>query len=250
MLWHFLTSFFYLSLLLKSLFFFFVYGHNAKCTNQDRNWVYTGTILWHKGWYDTNMIWYVCNGSCRPLMCTSNVAGNTPMASLDRQVTQNGLGFINAMASGIYNGGIPRYQDDMEVTVRVDDEWRWSWWRYQKDGDSSLSSRNTLGNGKTVNSKSQMSNGGSGNAVLVAEAQWDCGNGNYGLWSTQWGIRESGGGLYTVSELEAWSLSRRNTLGDTTHNTSKIGLSWVGGSVCWSSLCGSGGGGWWGSNRP
>ena len=30
-------------------------------------------------------------------MCTSNVAGNTQMASLDRQVTQNGLGVINAM---------------------------------------------------------------------------------------------------------------------------------------------------------
>ena len=34
-----------------------------------------------------------------------------------------------------------------------------------------LISRNTLGNGKTANSKSQrqMSNGGSGNAVVVAE---------------------------------------------------------------------------------
>ena len=31
-------------------------------------------------------------------MCTSNVADNTQMASLDRQVTQNGLGVINAMA--------------------------------------------------------------------------------------------------------------------------------------------------------
>ena len=31
-------------------------------------------------------------------MCTSNIAGNTQMASLDRQVTQNGLGVINAMA--------------------------------------------------------------------------------------------------------------------------------------------------------
>ena len=31
-------------------------------------------------------------------MWTSNVAGNTQMASLDRQVTQNGLGVINAMA--------------------------------------------------------------------------------------------------------------------------------------------------------
>ena len=31
-------------------------------------------------------------------MCTSNVAGNTQMASLDRQVTQNGLGVNKAMA--------------------------------------------------------------------------------------------------------------------------------------------------------
>ena len=107
---------FALSLLLKSLFFF---ATLAQCTNQDSNCIYAGTNLWHKGWYDTNMIWYVCNGTCRSLVCTSNVAGNSQMASLDRQVTQNGLGFINAMASGIYNGGIPRYQDDtdMEVTV-------------------------------------------------------------------------------------------------------------------------------------
>ena len=39
------------------------------------------------------------------------------------------------------------------------------------------------------------------------------------------------------------SLSSRNTLGDTTHNTNKIGLSWDGGSVWWSSLRGSYGGG-------
>ena len=50
------------------------------------------------------------------------------MASLDRQVTQNGLGVNNAIARGIYNGGVPRYQDDMdmEVTVLGDDEWRCS----------------------------------------------------------------------------------------------------------------------------
>ena len=51
------------------------------------------------------------------LMCTSKVAGNTQMASLDRQVTQNGLGVINATASGMYNGVV-------EVTVLVDDERR------------------------------------------------------------------------------------------------------------------------------
>ena len=32
------------------------------------------------------------------LICTSNVAGNTQLASLDRQVMQNGLGVINAMS--------------------------------------------------------------------------------------------------------------------------------------------------------
>ena len=97
MLWHLLTSFFALSLLLKS-FILFLYGHFAKCTNQDSNCIYAGTNLRHTRWYDTNMIWYVCNVWCRSLMCTSNIAGNTQMASLDRQVTQNGLGVINAMA--------------------------------------------------------------------------------------------------------------------------------------------------------
>lgn len=84
--------------LLKSLFSFFLYGHFGQCTNQDSDCVYAGTNLRHTRWYDTNMIWYVCNVWCRSLMCTSNVVGNTQMASLDRQVTQNGLGVINAMA--------------------------------------------------------------------------------------------------------------------------------------------------------
>ena len=73
--------------LLKSLFFFsfFCMATFAQCTNQDSNCVYAGTNLWHKRWYDdTNMIWYACNGSCRSLMCTSNIVGNTQMASLDR----------------------------------------------------------------------------------------------------------------------------------------------------------------------
>lgn len=82
----------------QNLILFFVYGHNAKCTNQDSNWVYTGTNLRHTRWYDTDMVWYVCNVWCRSLMCTSNIASNTQMASLDKQVTQNGLGVINAMA--------------------------------------------------------------------------------------------------------------------------------------------------------
>ena len=114
MLWHLLTSFFALLFCLKAYSFFI---HFAKCTNQDGNCVYAGTNLRHNGWYDTNMIWYVCNGWCRPLMCTSNVAGNTQMASLDRQVTQNGLGVNNAMARGIYNGVV-------EVIVLGDDERR------------------------------------------------------------------------------------------------------------------------------
>ena len=46
------------------------------------------------------------------------------MASLDRQVTHNGLGVNNAIARGMYNGEVPRYRDDTEVTVRGDDEWR------------------------------------------------------------------------------------------------------------------------------
>ena len=41
------------------------------------------------------------------------------MASLDRQVTQSGLGVNNAMAMGIYKGVV-------EVTVLCDDEWRCS----------------------------------------------------------------------------------------------------------------------------
>ena len=76
-----------------------------------------------------------------------------------------------------------------------------------------------------MNSKSQMSNRVSGNAVVVVEAQWESGG------SVHLEMRKWNDGLYTVSELVAQSLSSRNTLGDTTHNTNKIGLSWDGGSV-------------------
>ena len=118
MLWHLLTSFFALFLLLKSfIYIFFCMANFAQCTNQDSNCVYAGTNLWHKIWYQymrqddmVCMLWEVWS-----LMCTSNVAGNTQMASLDRQVTQNGLGVSNAMARGIYNGVV-------EVTVLCDDE--------------------------------------------------------------------------------------------------------------------------------
>ena len=108
-------------LLLKSLFSlsFFSMATFAQCTNQDSNCVYAGTNLWHKIWYQDMhhddmvcMLWEVWS-----LMCTSHVSSNTQMASLDRQVTQNGLGVINAMARVIYNGVV-------EVTVLGDDERR------------------------------------------------------------------------------------------------------------------------------
>ena len=165
-----LLSFFFL---LKSFISFSSMATFAQCTNQDSNCVYAGTNLWHKIWYQymhhddmVCMLWEVWS-----LMCTSNVAGNTQMASLDRQVTQNGLGVINAIARGIYNGVV-------EVTVLGDDEWRCSWCRYQDDGDSSLSSRNTLGNGKTANSKSQTSNvkmvvAESGGGLHLAMRKWN-----------------------------------------------------------------------------
>ena len=81
---------------------------------------------------------------------------------------------------------------------------------------------------KNHNSKSQgqKSNGGSG------KRWWFC-------------TRQCGSGMLAihVSELKLSSLSSRNTLGDTSHNSNKIGLSWGGGSVWWASLCGSYGGG-------
>jgi hypothetical protein len=81
-----------------------------------------------------------------------------------------------------------------------------------------------------------MSNGSSGNAVVVAEVLEKI--------RSKWVMVVEGyDGLYTVSELKARSVSSRNTLGDTTHNTNKIGLSWGGGSVWWTILCESYGGG-------
>jgi hypothetical protein len=154
------------------------------------------------------------------------------MASLNRQVTQNGLGVINAIARGIYN-------DVVEVTVVMYDEDLVAMMSGGVlDVEPSLISRNTLGNGKTVNSKSQrqMSKEGSGKVVVVAEV--------LGETRSKWvKVAEGYDGLYTVAELKARSLSSRNTLGDTSHNTNKIGLSWGGGSVWWARLCGSYGGG-------
>ena len=88
------------------------------------------------------MIWYVCNGRYGSIMCTSNVAGNSQIASLDRQVTQNGLEVNNAIAREYTKEG---YHDTKMI------------WRLPSltmmsggvlDGDSSLSSQNTLGNEK------------------------------------------------------------------------------------------------------
>ena len=140
MLWLLLTSSLF-SLCLKS----FLYGYYAKCSHQDSNDVYVGTILWHKGWYDNNMIWYICNVWCRSLMCTSNVAGNTQMASLDRQVSQNGLGVNNAMARGYTMEGY----HDTKMIWRLPSEAMMS--GGVLDVEPFLISRNTFGNKKTVN---------------------------------------------------------------------------------------------------
>ena len=85
------------------------------------------------------------------------------------------------------------------------------------DVEPFLVSRNTLGNGKTANSKSQtpMSNGGSGLAVVVAEVLVE----TRSKW-VRW--RKSMVGLYTLSEWKSRSLSSRNTLGDTSHNSNNL----------------------------
>ena len=60
-------------------------------------------------------------------------------------------------------------------------------------------------------------------------------------WVLRVGNAEVEGKVVYYTRCRSWGGG--NTLGDTTHNTNKIGLSWGGGSVWWSSLCGSGGGG-------
>ena len=85
-------------------------------------------------------------------MCTINVAGNTQMASFDRQVTQNGLGVTNAMARKYTMEG---YHGTKMI-------WRLPSLAMRRGGvadvDPFLISRNTLGNGKTANSKSPKEN--------------------------------------------------------------------------------------------
>ena len=76
------------------------------------------------------------------------------------------------------------------------------------DVDPFLISRNTLGNGKTttqnLKDKYQM---------VVAAMPW---------WLRKWND-----GLYTMLELKSRSLSSRNTLGDTSHNSNKLEENWV-----------------------
>src|SRR6187399_3568675 len=71
------------------------------------------------------------------------------------------------------------------------------------DVDPFLISRNTLGNGKTttqnLKDKCQM---------VVADMPW---------WLRKWND-----GLYMMLELKSRSLSSRNTLGDTSHNSNKL----------------------------
>ena len=62
---------------------------------------------------------------------------------------------------------------------------------------------------------------------MVAEAQWDCGNAMMGCGVCNAEMEGKVVDNTRVSELKARSLSSRNTLGDTTHNRNKIGLSWV-----------------------
>ena len=65
-----------------------------------------------------------------------------------------------------------------------------------------------------------MSNGGSGKAVVVAELLVE----TRSKWVMVVEVYE---GLYTVSELKSRSLSSRNTLGDTSHNSNKLEQNWV-----------------------
>jgi hypothetical protein len=96
--------------------------------------------------------------------------------------------------------------DDVEV-VNVDDDLVAMMSGGVLDVEPSLISRNTLGNGKTANSKSQTSNV----RMVVAES-------GGGLHSA---MRKWGDGLCEL-KLRSPSLSSRNTLGDTTHNSNKL----------------------------
>ena len=60
-----------------------------------------------------------------------------------------------------------------------------------------------------------MSNGCSGKAVVVAEVLVET--------RSKWvKVAEVYDGLYMVSELKQWSLSSRNTLGDSNHNSNNL----------------------------
>ena len=93
-----LTSFFVFLFLLKSFILFFLYGHDAQtkiaivymreqsCDTRDDMMI--------PRWYGMYAMEGVDQWS---LMCTSNIANNTEMATLDRQVTQNRLGVIEGV---------------------------------------------------------------------------------------------------------------------------------------------------------
>ena len=83
-----------------------------------------------------------------------------------------------------------------------------------------------------------MSNGGSGQAVVVAELLVET--------RSKWVmVVEVYDGLYTLLELKSRSLSSRNTLGDTSHNSNKLNKIGLGCVEMYSGqwVCGSGGGG-------
>ena len=153
------------------------------------------TTLWHKRWYQDMhhddmvcMLWEVWS-----LMCTSHVAGNTQRLVSMGKVCKDGLcGYqCNGKEYTKMSSRLPSMiwhvyirTDDVEV-VNVDDDLVAMMSGGVLVVDLFLISRNTLGNWKTTNSKSQMSNGGRGNAVVVVEAQWDCGNAMMGFASRQ-----------------------------------------------------------------
>ena len=117
MLWHLLTSFFALLLLLKSFISFFSMATFAQCTNQDSNCVYAGTNLWHKIWYQymhhddmVCMLWEVWS-----LMCTSHVAGNTQrLVSMGKWRKSKAMGLSMQMQESTM---MLRYQGEVDTKM-------------------------------------------------------------------------------------------------------------------------------------
>jgi hypothetical protein len=101
------------------------------------------------------------------------------MASLDRQVTQNGVGVNNAMARRMYNGVVEvtvlayGWGCQNDEVVNVDDDLMAMMSGSVLDVEPFLISRSTLGNGKTASSKSQTSNV---KMVVAGMWWWFCGS--------------------------------------------------------------------------